>query len=113
MPGTLPLPKAPSRPAPEPISADTLTKRIDQFLSSRGLGPSPPTDVSFATSKDGEKRREAGSPPPKPATFVCEEDVRMAVKDGRTILVSERTIITPAARDTGEASRTFVWEGWR
>jgi acetaldehyde dehydrogenase (acetylating) len=108
-----PLPKAPARPAPEPISADTLTKRIDAFLSSRGLGPASPTEAPAATSKDTEKKREAASASPTPAAFVCEEDVRIAVRDGRTILVSERTIITPAARDAGEASRTFVWEGWR
>lgn len=116
MPSATPLPKGPARPAPEPISADTLTRRIDAFLSSRGLGPSPPTDPPASTSKDLEgatHKREAGTPPAKPAAFVCEEDVRLAVKDGRTILVGERTIITPAARDAGEASRTFVWEGWR
>jgi hypothetical protein len=44
---------------------------------------------------------------------VCEDDVRAAKKEGRTILVNERTIITPAARDAGEAARIFVWEGWR
>jgi acetaldehyde dehydrogenase (acetylating) len=115
------LPKAPARPAPEPIGADALTKRIDAFLASRGLNPSspsqpprnPPTDTAVSSSKESEKIREAGPAPAKPAAFVCEEDVRLAVKDGRTILVSERTIITPAARDAGEANHTFVWEGWR
>jgi hypothetical protein len=45
--------------------------------------------------------------------FVCEEDVRLARREGRTILVNERTIITPAARDAGDAGQVFVWEGWR
>jgi hypothetical protein len=45
--------------------------------------------------------------------FVCEEDVRLAQRDGRTILVNDRTIITPAARDAAEAARVFTWEGWR
>jgi hypothetical protein len=44
---------------------------------------------------------------------VCEDDVRAAVREGRKILVGERTIITPAARDAGEAARVFTWEGWR
>jgi acetaldehyde dehydrogenase (acetylating) len=128
-PAAMALPKAPSRLSPEPISADTLTRRIDAFLASRGLAPTaPPTGTALPASKDRESKdreqsntaqkdavkiREAGSPPAEPAAFVCEEDVRIAVKDGRTILVGERTIITPAARDAGEASHTFVWEGWR
>jgi len=37
----------------------------------------------------------------------------MARREGRTLLVNERTIITPAARDLGEEHHVFVWEGWR
>jgi hypothetical protein len=44
---------------------------------------------------------------------VCEDDVRQAVKRGEKIQVSERTIITPAARDAGEAAKVFVWESYR
>jgi hypothetical protein len=44
--------------------------------------------------------------------FVCEEDVREAIKAGRTILIGERTIITPAARDLADANRIFVTAGW-
>jgi hypothetical protein len=44
---------------------------------------------------------------------VCEDDVRTAVKAGRKILVNEKTIITPAARDAGEAAKVFLWEGYR
>jgi hypothetical protein len=35
------------------------------------------------------------------------------MREGRTLLVGERTIITPAARDAGEAGKVFVWEGCR
>jgi hypothetical protein len=43
---------------------------------------------------------------------VCEEDVRNAVKAGEKIHVGERTIITPAARDAGEAAKVFIWQTW-
>jgi hypothetical protein len=43
---------------------------------------------------------------------VCEEDVREALKLSRKILIGERTIITPSARDLGEAQRVFVIAGW-
>ena len=59
------------------------------------------------------KSPATAAPPATPVTFVCEDDVRLARREGRTILVNERTIITPAARDLGEEHRVFVWEGWR
>jgi hypothetical protein len=45
--------------------------------------------------------------------FVCEEDVREAIKRGRTITIGERTIVTPAARDLADAHRVFRLHGWR
>ena len=56
---------------------------------------------------------DAPSAPAKPVPFVCEDDVRIAVKAGTKILVGEKTIITPAARDAGEAARIFVWPSFR
>jgi hypothetical protein len=47
----------------------------------------------------------------KPADFVCEDDVRQAVRQGRKIVIGERTIVTPAARDLGEQHRILVQEG--
>ena len=44
--------------------------------------------------------------------FVCEEDVRQAIKLGRTIVIGDRTIITPAARDLASTGRVFVSAGW-
>jgi acetaldehyde dehydrogenase (acetylating) len=111
------LPKAPTRPATRDISVETLTARVDAFLTSKGYrppagagvpGPSNPPPAPSAAEP------AAAAPPQAPAAFVCEEDVRAAVKDGRHILVGEKTIITPSARDLGEASRVFreaVWPG--
>jgi len=48
----------------------------------------------------------------KAADFVCEEDVRQAVRQGRKILVGDRTIVTPAARDLAEQHKLFVQAGW-
>jgi acetaldehyde dehydrogenase (acetylating) len=50
---------------------------------------------------------------PSVAAFVCEDDVRTAIKLGRTITIGERTIVTPAARDAGDAARIFVYANWR
>ena len=112
------LPKAPARPQPEAISADALTSRIDQFLATRGLAPAS----AAARPEAGELWRdlaEAASShegrPQAPAVaekFVCEDDVRLAIKQGRTLLIGERTIVTPAARDAGEAAKVFMQVGW-
>jgi hypothetical protein len=62
---------------------------------------------------------QTSSPDPSPLAvqpgvvdFVCEEDVRQAVRLARKIVIGERTIVTPAARDMGDAHRIFVIAGW-
>ncbi|MGE0450190.1 MAG: aldehyde dehydrogenase family protein [Vicinamibacterales bacterium] len=121
------------RPAPG-ISAEALNSRIDQFLGARGFTTPAQQAVVPATPSPGPPASavplapaatETPTPPlhesaPVPAAssapaldFVCEEDVRVALRDRRTILVSERAIITPSARDLGEAHRVFVVAPWK
>jgi acetaldehyde dehydrogenase (acetylating) len=80
------------------IAAASLTARIDEFLSGRGLGESPYPGTSVPVQEE----RQA------PVEFVCEDDVRTALAQGRKIVVSDRTIVTPSARDLGESRRVFV-----
>jgi hypothetical protein len=94
------------------VGASTLAARIDRFLASRGVSR-PGGGSSAEPGSTPTTGTPAPPPPATPVTFVCEDDVRAAKREGRTILVSERTIITPAARDAGEAARVFIWEGWR
>jgi acetaldehyde dehydrogenase (acetylating) len=106
------LPRGPVVPVARGIAASSLASRIDEFLASRSLtgsgararpdaGVQPPSPVS------GEAATGSG-PPQAPTDFVCEDDVRVALAEGRTILIGERTIVTPSARDLGEARRVFV-----
>jgi len=128
-PGTGDLPRAPAAAPPaRGISADALARRIDEFLGSRGYkAPAQvPTGPAHAPSKagnDGIERQGGasygiGEKEPKPAAaetateFVCEDDVRQAVRQGRKIVIGERTIVTPAARDMGEQHRVFVQAQW-
>jgi acetaldehyde dehydrogenase (acetylating) len=98
------LPKAPARPEPAGISAQTLAARIDSFLESRGYHS--PAD------KEDHSRTAQGVPADKPAAFVCEDDVRAAIKAGRKVIIDDKTIVTPSARDLGEAQKLFVQAGW-
>jgi hypothetical protein len=49
----------------------------------------------------------------KPLEFVCEDDVRRAIRAGQKLVVSERAIVTPAARDLGDQHRIFSVAPWR
>ena len=94
------VPSAPDRPlAPTGISAGALSRRIDEFLGTRGFR-------AEATHREEQTGARPGSDP-APMDFVCEEDVRLAIRAGRKLIVSERAIVTPAARDLGEEHRVF------
>ncbi|HJZ71444.1 MAG TPA: aldehyde dehydrogenase family protein [Vicinamibacterales bacterium] len=119
--GSVRLPSAPPRPpAPVGISADALSRRIDAFLGTRGFRPSPGDHEAFTRSSPGDRAESSAagrSVPPvadqTPLDFVCEEDVRRAIQAGRKLLLSERAIVTPAARDLGEQHRVFSITSWQ
>jgi hypothetical protein len=96
-----------------------LARRIDEFLASRGYAARSSGDrvVSAAaeiTPRDAkpDATRRPSPPGDKPADFVCEDDVRQAIRQGRKIVIGERSIITPAARDLAEQHRLFVQASW-
>jgi acetaldehyde dehydrogenase (acetylating) len=101
------LPKAPAAPVSTGISVQTLSARVDAFLSSRGFRPgaSSPPD----SPKEAQPKPLAAD---NPKDFICEDDVRAALKSGQTLVVGERTIVTPSARELGEANRVFVQAGY-
>jgi acetaldehyde dehydrogenase (acetylating) len=115
------LPQPPARPVAEGIPVAALAARIDQFLASRGYvqaGSSSSADVGRTLSgppgephKGNIKARPTTSSE-APVAFVCEEDVRLALSSGRKVVIDEKTIVTPAARDLGETNRVFVQAGW-
>jgi acetaldehyde dehydrogenase (acetylating) len=96
------------------LSPEILGQRIDQFLASRLRADlSAVASPGAKAEAPGAKAGAAGEPisPSKPgraAEFVCEEDVRQAVRAGQKILLNGRSIVTPAARDLGEEKRVFI-----
>jgi acetaldehyde dehydrogenase (acetylating) len=95
------LPKPPARPEPTGIPVQALEARIDSFLESRGYRA--PADTG------GVRPQPVAE---SPVAFVCEDDVRAALKAGRKVVIDEKTIVTPSARDLGEAQKVFVEAGW-
>jgi acetaldehyde dehydrogenase (acetylating) len=102
------LPKVREKSAPDAISSASLTNRIDRFLATRGLAPAKPGE-RHETALAGDAASSAK--PTQPEVFVCEADVQNAVKTGQKLLIGERTIVTPAARDAGETAKVFVHIG--
>ena len=102
------------------ISADVLARRIDEFLSSRGYraapsapsAPPPPSAPAPAAAPVAPPAPFAPSVQ-TPSDFVCEDDVRQALKHNHKIVIGERSIVTPSARDLGEQHRVFVQAAWK
>jgi acetaldehyde dehydrogenase (acetylating) len=102
------LPRVAAPPAPRGIPTETLSRRIDDFLASRGY-------VQEERSRRPAEPPSVVSPPPTveaPREFVCEDDVRQALKAGKKIVLGERSIVTPAARELGEEKKVFIQQAW-
>lgn len=106
------------RPAPQHKASSATTSRLPQV-------PRTPPALGLSTAAvsanvesvlgGGTASPNHGAGPlatPSVARFVCEEDVRQALAVGRTILIDERTIVTPLARDLGEARKVLITAGW-
>jgi acetaldehyde dehydrogenase (acetylating) len=127
------LPEAPSKPLRGGIDPALLSRRIETFLASRGIAATsaaaPPSLPTAPTITPSATAMVPASPPPVipvastaagttmvPAVaavdvavdFVCEDDVRQALRDNRRITVGEGTIITPSAQDLGQPHHVFV-----
>jgi acetaldehyde dehydrogenase (acetylating) len=87
------LPQAPAAAPSAGVDTSAMARQVAAVVGQ----PSPP-------SSSGESAAVV--------SFVCEEDVRQAVRLGRKIVIGERTIITPAARDLANEHRIFVMQSW-
>lgn len=105
------------------LDASALSARIDGFLASRGIDAGTTLVVGAAQAQPAApaparpETPPAAQPAPSPdelaptgpaVDFVCEDDVRRAMREGRRIRLAMRAIVTPAARDLGDAHDLFV-----
>jgi len=127
--GVREVPAQPSKQAASAVSAAsaiaapsraTIEQIVDQWLGYRApqkasnpapsASASPPPVAPPLTSfkeldppKPKAEKKEAG-----PVGFVCEDDVRTAIQANSKIVIGKKTIVTPSARELGEASDVFV-----
>ncbi len=111
----------PAEPAEGPAAGAALAGRVEAFLGARGFRPQPampsqPATAAGSPTSEATPGASASAPPARPVpppspppavAFVCEDDVRAAARAGRRIVLGPKTIVTPAARDAGDALRLF------
>lgn len=110
---------APSKPQP-PVKREEIAAIVDKFLSKK-LADMPEPQVPAAASGTAPEPAKTtiihhipAEPPkpnggkPVPVDFVSEDDVRRAIDQGEKIYITEKTILTPSARDLGEEKEIFA-----
>jgi acetaldehyde dehydrogenase (acetylating) len=94
-----------SAPVKSPVS-DVVASVVDRFLAARKTPPAPPSPPQSAPPPSAPPHpappQKAPEPEPAIVPFVCESDVREAIRESRKIYVGPKTIITPSARDVGD-----------
>lgn len=93
-----------------PINRGEVSALVDRLLAGRRLEFQPPAEPAPAPARPTTPEETGGTEkPPEPASFVCEDDIRQAVKEDRKIHVNGKSIITPAARDLGNQKAVLVY----
>jgi acetaldehyde dehydrogenase (acetylating) len=84
--------------AGEQVTRELVIGAVKRYLEHRGMAPSavPLADARGSVTGAGTT---VTAPPVAVVDFVCEDDVRRAVRDSRKIFIGPKTIVTPAARD--------------
>jgi acyl-CoA reductase-like NAD-dependent aldehyde dehydrogenase len=91
----------------------TAADVVDRFLSRRTGGVQ--STFACVTNSDGGSSCAAVPEAPQPplstqaVDFVCEADVRAAIRENRKIYIKAQTIVTPSARDLAEPSDILVF----
>lgn len=112
-PAAAPPPAPPQQPLPRPDTRSIATSVVDRYLSARPrpaapAAPAPAIESRCACSLPKPATPAAApAPPPAPkpeppppiTDFVCESDVRDAMKVSKKIFIGPKTIVTPAARE--------------
>jgi len=97
------LSTAASAPAPPAasVAANPAAEVVERFLAARRNPQAAPADSSNPGPPASPATAQPPAPPVEVTPFVSENDVRRAMREGKKIYISNKTIVTPAARDMG------------
>ncbi len=109
-------------PGPDDRLRHAVREVVDRYLGARNSrnpanqgaseasapppAPAPSPEVPPPVSVEPTERTAPLGPP---VDFVCEEDVRRAIRFGQKIAISERTLLTPSAREFAEGKGVLVF----
>ena len=96
------------QPAPAAAKPSSVAGIVDKFLESKGIAQ---TCEPCSAPRRSPEPAAAPAPPAPPVTivdFVCEDDVRQAIRANRKIFIGPKTIVTPSARELANAQRDEV-----
>ena len=108
------------RPLISNLPSRAVADSVAVFLQSRNIRPESNTSNTTDHTQSKETHRNipkitampdkasVGNSSPSPIDFVAEDDVRLAINESRSILIDQRTIVTPSARDLAERHNVFV-----
>ncbi len=113
---------APAPPAAASVDRAVIRQVIERFLAEKMaagsvVGPAAPdampTPSPLPSAAPAPPASATPAPtaaparPSPPVEFVCENDVREALRDRRKIRIGPKTLLTPAARDLGQERGVF------
>jgi hypothetical protein len=76
-----------------------ITAAVERFLARRGSALTLPAKADTAGLSPRHEEPKVEPVPVTVVDFVCEYDVRRAIKDSKKIFIGPKTIVTPSARD--------------
>lgn len=90
----------------KPAAPSNVASIVDRFLESKGVIQ---TCEPCSAPRRSPEPAPAEAPKPVAVTdFVCEDDVRQAIRNQSKIYIGARTIITPSARELANAQREEI-----
>ena len=101
-------------PSAAPVSKARIAAAVDRYL---GGAPAKPANVAalvdkFLATKGTAPTTPAPKPPAPPPVaitdFVCEDDVRQAIRNNLKIYIGPKSIVTPSARELANAQRDEI-----
>jgi acetaldehyde dehydrogenase (acetylating) len=84
-----------NRPGENKVTRSDIAAAVERYLTRRGVATSP----APAPAPPAPIAAKPEPAPPATVDFVCEDDVRQAIRDSRKIFISPKAIVTPSARD--------------
>jgi acetaldehyde dehydrogenase (acetylating) len=85
-------------------SASPVASVVDRFLASKNK----PSESKPAATCPVPAARPPEPAPPATVDFVCEADVRQAIRESRKIYITGKSIVTPAARELANMQRDEI-----